>query len=599
MQIGIGRSDHNLWSVGACLAACVSFFIWASGHGYDINDESYYLLWDSAPFSLHFSVSRFGYFWHPIYKLVGGNIALLRIAGASILVACSATFAFALQKFIDFRSGSGNERYLIVLSISTSAFWFYCTWLSVPGYNLLNLCALLLFFSGLLAATEGATKVGASDRWQTIGPAILSGVSLGVMALVKPTTWAAAIVLGVAWLVLLRPPRTSVFIAVLAVSSAVMLSISILLIDGSLSVFLDNLLSSLAILRLQDHPGDVHGIVNSVLGPFERDRVWKIFPAIALGIAILCVCIGIVSTMLGLMKINHRLQKIISYGLVAALAIFIAMARAVDLQLPIPWYNYHAWYFSFLILACAIAIVLARTKFIEWDGWQRRAIAAALVALAPIAYSFGSNVTILRHMVAASVFWAGTTMLICSLASSVQRKQLFGITAVLCGMATIGLFAGLVLAPIGSEAPLMQQTEAVTVGPDGARLLVDRTTADYIRSFQRAAVGAGFEPGTPVVDLTEFGPGIVFALSGSAPGLPWLADNPDGSMTVALAVLKTIPKSELQRAWIITGSSRNFSNIRTALNAVGLNFPAAYHVVVAAKLDAFGWQHSLWKPATH
>lgn len=593
MRVGKGRLDHNLWLAVACLIVCAGIFVWASGRGYDINDESYYLMFDSAPRPYHFSISLFGFFWHPLYKLVGGNIALLRIAGASILVACSAVFAFALQKFSDFQP-TRNERYVIVLSISTSAFWFFTTWLAVPSYNELNLCALLLFFSGLLTATASNKNIQAKAPYQAIGAAIVSGASLGVMALAKPTTCAAAVALGITWLILLRPPKALFLITVSAVSAITVLVISILLIDGSFSVFFAREMSSLAVLKLSDRPGDMHGIVDSVIGPFSKGRVWKVYPAIALGAAIFGVCLGIVSTALGVMKISQGLQRGISYGLVVALGVFVALARAVDLQATIAWYNYHAWNYTLPLMVLAIVIVLARTERVARDRWQRRLVATFLVASAPIAYSIGTNVTLMRHMVAASVFWAASALLICTLASPPRRTQMIGIIAFLCGAVTIGLLLGVVRAPLPTEASLTQQTEQVSVGPDKALLRVDKATADYITSLQHAAVEAGFKAGTPIVDLSDFGPGIVFALSGSAPGIPWLADNPD--MSVALAVLKSIPRAELQHAWIITGSDQNFSKVRTMLTPLDINFPAAYQKVIAVKRDAAEWQHSLWKP---
>jgi len=596
MEIARARPDHRVWLPAICLIGCVGVFVWASDRGYDINDEAYYLVWAFDPYSYHISISQFGYLWHPIYRLVEGNIGLFRIVSASALLICAITFASALNRFSDDHLAPRSENLPIVLGLGATIFWFFATWVAVPGYNELNLCALLLFFSGLMFATPESRPNGKKSFSQTIYPALLSGASVGVIALVKPPTCIAAIALGLGWLVLLRPPRALFFFCVSVISAVVVLSISIWMIDGSFAAFLRRLFVALEIYRLMGRPGDIHGIVNSILGPFSQDRIWKIFPAIALGAAIFGICYGICAMATGQMKRDKKLQRIASYSLIVTLGIYVAVARQVDLQAILVWYNFHAWYFTFPIMAGALMLLLILTESIEPVRWKRQLAAAALVGSAPIAYSFGTDVTLLRHMVGASVFWAGSAMLICAMAPPDKRTELIGVTTFLCGAVTIGLLTGVVLAPLASEAPLFQQTQPLTVGPDGARLFVDPATAGYIKSFQHMAGSAGFRAGMPIIDLSEFGPGIVFALSGSVPGLPWLGDHPDASMRAAVAVLKPIPQAQLRRAWIITGSDQNYSQVRIALRALGLNFPNDYRIVAASRLDAVEWQHSLWKP---
>ena len=46
--------------------------------GFDFTDEGFYLNWISNPQNFRASVTQFGFVYHPLYKLIGGNIALLR-----------------------------------------------------------------------------------------------------------------------------------------------------------------------------------------------------------------------------------------------------------------------------------------------------------------------------------------------------------------------------------------------------------------------------------------------------------------------------------------------------------------------------------------
>src|ERR1700720_4391884 len=69
---------------------------WAMGKGYDFTDDAHSLIWASNPFLYDWSVSEFGFLWHPIYRLVEGDIRLFRLAGATLLSGSAAIFGYAL-----------------------------------------------------------------------------------------------------------------------------------------------------------------------------------------------------------------------------------------------------------------------------------------------------------------------------------------------------------------------------------------------------------------------------------------------------------------------------------------------------------------------
>src|SRR6266404_6208219 len=53
--------------------------------GFDFTDEGFYLNWISNPWNFRSSVTQFGFVYHPLYKLVGGDIVVLRQANVLIL----------------------------------------------------------------------------------------------------------------------------------------------------------------------------------------------------------------------------------------------------------------------------------------------------------------------------------------------------------------------------------------------------------------------------------------------------------------------------------------------------------------------------------
>lgn len=78
--------------VALCAVGTVLLIWWLlrySTYGIDFTDESFYLVWISNPFIYDGSITQFGFVYHPLYMLLGCDIAALR--QANILI----TFALA------------------------------------------------------------------------------------------------------------------------------------------------------------------------------------------------------------------------------------------------------------------------------------------------------------------------------------------------------------------------------------------------------------------------------------------------------------------------------------------------------------------------
>ena len=73
-------------------------FIWQllkySAYGIDFTDESFYLVWIANPFLYEGSTSQFGFVYHPLYSLLGSDIANLRQANILITFGLAWIFAY-------------------------------------------------------------------------------------------------------------------------------------------------------------------------------------------------------------------------------------------------------------------------------------------------------------------------------------------------------------------------------------------------------------------------------------------------------------------------------------------------------------------------
>jgi hypothetical protein len=173
-----------------CLCLTTIILLWIlkfSYRGIDITDEGYYLNWISNPFLYKHSLSQFGYIYHPIYQMVDGNIAYLRILNILSIFLFSWILIFFLLKSI-LTIESRNIFYLHIISsglaisglLSISA-------ITTPSYNSLNFLAII--FSGislvLLEKNNSIIKI--------IGSAIL-GIGYWLTFMAKPSS---ALVLGI------------------------------------------------------------------------------------------------------------------------------------------------------------------------------------------------------------------------------------------------------------------------------------------------------------------------------------------------------------------------------------------------------------------
>jgi hypothetical protein len=88
--------------------------LWYSYFGYDFTDEGYYLNWISNPWIYKASVSQFGFMYHPLYRLVGGDLALLRQCNIFITFGLAWILCLVLLRSIA-KENASSERLTIIL----------------------------------------------------------------------------------------------------------------------------------------------------------------------------------------------------------------------------------------------------------------------------------------------------------------------------------------------------------------------------------------------------------------------------------------------------------------------------------------------------
>lgn len=608
MLFARGDSRAGIWLTGLCVLSYWAVFLWASGRGYDFSDEAFHLITISNPLSYGIGDTEFGQIWHPLYVVLNGSIAGLRVAAFAILTACGALFTVAILRFTDGGIKLNAASITIVLGIAATVGWQYPAWRATANYNILNLSALLLFFAGLFDAARLGSRSQSpaicvsSAMWR----ALLCALGIDLMVLTKATTPVVAVPLGIALVFLLRLRRPFYFIALTAGVTTFLLVMWMIVIDGGIVAFIDTKIHALSYLRTSD--GDVNGVAASVSAALSKrwTDVWQ-----AGSFAAVLLALGLIWSCLLVPPWNKRAElQWMSYVIAALIGFLILSWRDQDLQVAQSFRGFRLWRLPLLFVLLAFALrIFWLTKF-RIDRERARILsAAAVLAIVPVGYAVGSNALLIWKVAEAGIFWAAAMTLLASLAPFAAREHLLPAIGFFCSATSLGLLIGTMQLPGRIGAPVWEQSVAVTLGPQTSRVAVNSVAADYIESFQRDARANGFAVGMPILDLSEFGPGLTFALGAKPVGvMSWLigyGDAPDeaqrraiiaSEMPAARRELANVPIATLRRAWIITGAPAYAEIVRTVLTSRGINFPDGYHLVSRNSRSDLGWTQELWKP---
>ncbi|WP_161855913.1 hypothetical protein [Bradyrhizobium sp. CCBAU 051011] len=533
-----------IMSVAASLAL-LGWVMLLCRSGFDFSDEGYYLNWISNPWNYPSSVSQFGFVYHPLYRLVGGDIVLLRQANVLVIFAlafalCATILRSVAVVRIDVRSSLPIWGAALALVMAAGSLTFFGLWLPTPSYNSLS-------FTSLMGVAIGVLLTGRKRSKSVLIGWILIGAGGALSFLAKPTS---AALLGCAVLIYLvvagRFWLRGLLVCVLI--AAVLLIASAMMIDGSLAKFVNRVLDGVRLgsLLTPDQPFARMFRVDSFhFGGAQRANF-----ALLLAITFTAMFLG------------TRAGAAARIG-VAAIAIFLtglSMAVSTGALLPnVPYHPFQPMQFFAITFAVALSLFFASRR--EYRGPSRNAVALAVFFITlPYVYAFGTGNNYWEQGARAGLFWLLGGVVIGSelTAKNAAWRNLTPIAA-----AALLVTAGVVLAatqnPYRQTQPLRLQTSPAEIGPDNATLFLTDNAAIYIRKFRRIATDNGFKTGDPLLDLSGRNPGLVYALGGRPPGASWILAGYTGSYEFFSAALASESCDVLGAMWILTEPPASFS----------------------------------------
>lgn len=591
----IGSTSKFLWKLFVCawIAFAVVLLLSLCRYGFDITDGGFYLITINNPYAYSDTSTQFGFILHALWRLIDQDIVALRRVNVVVLYMLGYwLFYLSLDSICVTDRIAKSSRILLSALLAFTVFCVFFYWLPTPNYNSLNLI-------GLLIASIGLLYVNSPEQNRNIAGFILLGCGGWLVFMSKPTSAVAlAIVVALYSLKLAKIERSGLSIVnglLIAIAVAtILLLISAFIIGGSLPDFIQNLINGMA-----------HGEVlfGKKWSSFS-DVFWRgnfNFQAISATTIVIPLTIG------GLLAVQvnsswkegrlvNRFSSITCYVLTCL--VFFWLVAIFQEWLPNPMVSLtleQRFLVVFLPVFSFLVIVVGLRLFDRQHHWHSRIPLSLTILLMPYVYTVGTGNNYMASMLLVPIFgFVGIILIFSGAGAKSAQSSLWLIS---CAGFTLAMMS----LPLGEKLPYRQAKfpEMTTILGIGSQpgyvnqssgslkgLRLPNDVHEYLSSIKNQAQTSGFNQFTAVIDMTGGSPGTVFAIGGTSLGAAWMIGGYTGSERYGLKVLKNVPNSELQTAWVLVEKEgpRKFSD--NFLLLLGKSLECDYTLVARAWVPA-------------
>jgi hypothetical protein len=520
--------------------ATLGWLLWRSHYGLDFTDESSHLIWIVNPWIYKVSPYLYGYIYHPLYLLVAGDIAQLRQGNMLITFGLAWLLCFTLFR-VAFKTTASSETIprsvtsVLSAALAISAFLLFNLWLTTPSYNSLAFQSLLIAGIGLLLAEKNYSGISLAG-WGLIG---FSGW-LAFMA--KPTTAAGLGFIAVLYLVAAAKLNFRLLVLSSATAAGLMLC-SALAIDGSILGFAERLKNGAESYAKLSESYAASGILRWDWDRQAFDREEKLVLACSTLLVFVTVYLSFSS------RATSRSLSIIISTLAALVGLVLTFGLLTPSLKNYPFKGLLIWAVPLGTLLAALVKYRENVpSLLTRDG----IVIALCFASFPHVYAFGTDNNYWWAASSAGIFWglAGAAILAYANVKPISWRMFLPIAAA-AQLTTIVILYISMEYPYRQTQPLRQNDQVIAFGADQVKIILARDYADYVLLLRRAANGAGFERGTPMIDMTGHYPGALYSLGARSIGRSWINGGYKGSEAFAISMLDLVPCSEIAQAWIL------------------------------------------------
>jgi len=600
--ITVIRRD-GLGFIGVILAVfTVVFLMWASNKGFDITDEGFYLLSSQFPSEVNIFVNTAHIYTSMLYRMTGGNVVALRLAGLCLTLLSAGVFLLGFQRLADrFKLAWGETilfKFELISLICLGAMLYYEWFLATPSYNshnafALTTCSGLIFFA--LAGLETLNR-----KCFTVRLALFAaGLCIGISFFVKFSTGISLFTLF--GLVLAVWPRQALKIRMRALGF-VILGVSVWLLFHF--VVIQSPATWWKGFRNGLEVNATYGYNASALGRYLREcrrlakiairDFWMLHVALVLGFTILTL-------FRKAWRDRTWLPSILILS-IFAIAVWQSYRRGFYLGGMGHYFLITRFYLSWLLLliTAVVAVLIYCQRLMYWlrhhDLLPVLSFGGILFLL-PLVGAVGTGNYIFVSTLWYMASWFGLLLiLLTALALLLRNRLALGVGALIIGsFACVQIVSGCLYGPYRLNTGLLGQTQATGIGYPTTILKLDPETGEFFNRLRHMAEENGFKPGDDVLGFFDL-PGVVFALGATSPANPWYNCGYKGSRNFAEKALSSVPPERLRRAFILETSGS--AECMPDLAKFGIKFPGDY-ILCGELAIPYPWTKEtvrFWKP---
>ncbi|MGI9443045.1 MAG: hypothetical protein ACR2N1_11305 [Rubripirellula sp.] len=539
-------------------AFVVGWILKKADHGFDLSDESFYMIWIERPLEYPVSASLFGSVLSIPFACIGDDLVAFR--QVNVLTTYGLAFVLAYQLVGGWLRRMGCSL-LIGLAVSAAfalpSLTVITYWLMTPSYNSLNGVAFLLVCIAVFSNPQ-------TERCRVLA-ALLIGFGGYLSFMAKPTSAAVlgVMVLGFVWGIQ-RWGWRSLLVAI--GTAGVLLVATMSVLAGDPLTYIEELRETLAIGTDPSHSFRRLIQWNSP----HLDTRWRI----TFGVAslLLFVLLRVVSRN-GTGKLITLPVRVLSCVLLGV-GMFGVVAT---------WFDFQTFSVGFLehrddeygrkeryLFLSLLSVAVFAAYFREMD--RRRLAAACFLFWLPYAFAFGTNINYWDKGATIAFFWV-ISLAVAISALPPRKSQL---SYVLLIASFLPLFCVLDLEnaytnPYRQESFADTAMKPVTIGRGKTEIMMAEETADLIALLRQEVKAAGFEEGMPVLDLTSQGVGLIYTIGGNNFPAVWSSAGSPWAEKSLRQCLMHRSDEKLENLWVLKKEGWADSNPDTVLEEVGLS----------------------------
>lgn len=524
------------------LVTQVGLYIVMASRGFEFTDESYYL-----HNYLHWreftgTVTFFGAYFEWPFRMLGESIAGMRLLSLVLVLASAAVLMLQLLRFafLDHTGSAGRGRLAcqVVAPVASAMLFFsFLTTLRAPSYNLLSIVTIALMTACVLRVlTPGPTP----------RPVLLCfayGLALGVCFLSKATTSVLVTLAHLVFFCVLYRDWKAPWLLRGLVAIVAGFALNFLVLQLIFPQWLASLREGIELMRVRDGAYGPMYMFNGLRWEFQK-QISVIGPWLAAAAVVLFILRG---------SIRRGSRT-------AVAAVALAATAAISFTI-VAEHQGSNW----LIVVTASAFALWLTERWADDGQTVRVGATRDIALLllllflPVAFSYGTNMSVLGHSVIAGLFaFCAVYLWLYRLAyARLLTSSALALCLVLMCLPTLMLQWGAwtdVAYTYRIATPLKQQVMPVQPHAGSGVVHVDPVTRKAVEGLHAMAREAGMQPDQDVLDMTGDGPGLIYLLGANPLGSPWLLGGYAGSPASVERVMAKLDHEKIRHAWVLVST---------------------------------------------